>query len=311
MLVETDISTYRRYFPVDSNPFISERFIELNRDKVDRIIRLVDESGEPVIGLVAGIKDSTLRSPFSAPFGGFHFRKENVYISEIDRFLQLLSDYAALRSLRRIEIITPPDLYHMTFNAKLINSLIRHGYYSALPDITNWVDLALFNGVFSQKNSREYFRQAERNNLVFSMAQNDRDLEGIYKLICDNRAKFGRPVYMTLDDILSTGLIWPAEFFKVESAERHIVASAIFYRSHDDICYAVFWGDNDEGRPLRAMDFLLLNLFAYYKEAGFRYIDLGISTENGIPNEGLLRFKESHEAFSSLRYRFMLEIKKN
>jgi len=311
MLVETDISTYRRHFPVDSNPFISERFIELNRDKVDRIIRLVDESGEPVIGLVAGIKDSTLRSPFSAPFGGFHFRKENVYISEIDRFLQLLSDYAAFRSLSRIEIITPPDLYHMTFNAKLINSLIRHGYYSALPDITNWVDLALFNGVFSQKNSREYFRQAERNNLVFSMAQNDRDREGIYKLICENRAKFGRPVYMTLDDILSTGLIWPAEFFKVESAERQIVASAIFYRSHDDICYAVFWGDNDEGRPLRAMDFLLLNLFAYYKEAGFRYIDLGISTENGIPNEGLLRFKESHEAFSSLRYRFMLEIKKN
>jgi hypothetical protein len=143
------------------------------------------------------------------------------------------------------------------------------------------------------------------------MAQNDRDREGIYKLICENRAKFGRPVYMTLDDILSTGLIWPAEFFKVESAERQIVASAIFYRSHDDICYAVFWGDNDEGRPLRAMDFLLLNLFAYYKEAGFRYIDLGISTENGIPNEGLLRFKESHEAFSSLRYRFMLEIKKN
>jgi hypothetical protein len=311
MLVEKDISTYRRYFPVDSNPFISERFIELNRDKVDRIIRLVDESGEPVIGLVAGIKDGILKSPFSAPFGGFHFRKENIYISEIDRFLQLLSDYAAFRSLSRIEIITPPDLYHMTFNAKLINSLIRHGYYSALPDITNWVDLALFNGVFSQKNSREYFRQAERNNLVFSMAQNDRDREGIYKLICENRAKFGRPVYMTLDDILSTGLIWPAEFFKVESAERQIVASAIFYRSHDDICYAVFWGDNDEGRPLRAMDFLLLNLFAYYKEAGFRYIDLGISTENGIPNEGLLRFKESHEAFSSLRYRFMLEIKKN
>lgn len=311
MLVETDISNYRRYFPVDSNPFISERFIEFNRDKVDRIVRLVDESGEPVIGLVAGIKDGVLKSPFSAPFGGFHFRKENIYISEIDRFLQLLSDYAASRFLNRIELITPPDIYHMTFNAKVVNSLIRQGYRFNFPDITNWIDLERFDGVFSQKNSREYFRQAERNNLAFCLAQNGRDREEIYKLICDNRAKFGRPVYMTLDDILSTGLIWPAEFFKVESAEKHIVASAIFYRSHDDICYAVFWGDNDEGRSLRAMDFLLLNLFAYYKEVGFRYIDLGISTENGMPNEGLLRFKESHEAFSSLRYRFMQEIKKN
>ena len=310
MLVETDISTYRRYFPVDSNPFISERFIELNRDKVDRIIRLVDESGEPVIGLVAGIKDGILKSPFSAPFGGFHFRKENIYISEIDSFIQMLSDYAASLSLNRIEIITPPDIYHMTFNAKVVNSLIRHGYKSNLPDITNWIDLEMFNGVFSQKNSREYYRQAQRNNLVFSMGHNERDKAGIYNLICENRSKFGRPVYMTLDNILSTGEIWPVEFFKVES-EKNIVASAIFYRNHNDICYAVYWGDNDEGRPLRAMDFLLLNLFTFYREAGFRYMDLGISTENGIPNEGLLRFKESHEALSSLRYRFIQEINKS
>ena len=132
----------------------------------------------------------------------------------------------------------------------------------------------------------------------------------IYDLICENRSKFGRPIYMTLDNILSTGEIWPVEFFKVESG-KNIVASAIFYRNHNEICYAVYWGDNDEGRPLRAMDFLLLNLFVYYKEAGFRYMDLGISTENGIPNEGLLRFKESHEAISSLRYRFILDIKKS
>lgn len=310
MLIETDLSTYRKYYPVDPNPFLSEKFIELNREKADRVVRLIDESGDPLIGLVAGIKDGVLKSPFSAPFGGFHFRKENVYISEIDSFLQMLSDYAVSISLNRIEIITPPDIYHMTFNAKVINSLIRHGYKYNFPDITNWIDLEMFNGVFSQKNSREYFRQAQRNNLVFSMAHNERDKEKIYNLICENRAKFGRPVYMTLKNIYSTGEIWPVDFFKVESA-KNIVSSAIFYRNHNEICYAVFWGDNDDGRPLRAMDFLLLNLFTYYKEAGFRYMDLGISTENGIPNEGLLRFKESHEALSSIRYRFMLEIKKN
>ena len=88
----------------------------------------------------------------------------------------------------------------MTFNAKLVNSLIRHGFNYVFPDITNWVDLTMFSGVFSQKNSREYFRQAQRNNLTFSMAKDERDKEGIYNLICENRAKFGRPVYMTLDE---------------------------------------------------------------------------------------------------------------
>ncbi len=310
MLVESDIISYRQYFPVDPNPFISEKFIELNCNKVDRVVRLVDDSSQPVIGLVAGIKNGVLKSPFSAPFGGFHFRKENIYSGEIDRFLQLLSDYAESILLNRIEIITPPDIYHMTFNAKMVNSLVRQGYKPAFPEITSWVDLTRFDGMFRQKNSREYYRQAQRNNLVFSVAQNEREKEIIYDLICENRTKFGRPIYMTLDNILSTGEIWPVEFFKVES-EKNIVASAIFYRNHNEICYAVYWGDNDEGRPLRAMDFLLLNLFVYYKEAGFRYMDLGISTENGIPNEGLLRFKESHEAISSLRYRFTLEIKKS
>ena len=115
---------------------------------------------------------------------------------------------------------------------------------------------------------------------------------------------------MTFDDIIATGDLWPVDFFKVTTSSGTLVASAIFYRFDSGICYAVFWGDNEEGRHLRAMDLLAFNLWSYYKKLGFRYVDLGISTERGIPNEGLLRFKESHEATSSLRYKFILDIGK-
>jgi len=311
MLKEVDRTSYEKLFPSDPHPFISGAFAELNRSKAEKITRLVDEDGDLTIGLLAGVREGTLLSPFSAPFGGFHFRKENIYISDIERFLQLLSDYAASTFLNRIEIITPPDLYHMTFNTKVVNSLIRQGYSCKVPDITNWIELSRFDGVFSQKNSREYFRQAQRNNLEFSLTQNGSEKEEIYNLICMNRARFGRPIYMTLEDIITTGNIWPVDFFKVVSADNQIVAAAIFYRNHPEICYAVFWGDNDEGRPLRAMDYMLLKLLTHYKEVGYKYMDLGISTERGTPNEGLLRFKESHEALSSLRYRFILDIEKS
>lgn len=307
-LIDTDKAAFRKCFPADPNPFISESFIELNSRKADRIIRLVEDTNEPVIGLVAGVKDNVIKSPFSAPFGGFHFNKEKIYISEIDRFLKLMKEYAALNGLTRIEITTPPDIYHTTFNAKVMSALLRHEFRFTLPEITNWVDLEKFSGVFSQKNSREYYRQAERNNLTFSITSDLQEKQRIFDLICENRAKFGRPVFMTFDDLLLTGEIWPADFFKVESLNGQIVASAIFYRNHQNICYAVFWGDNDEGRPLRAMDYLLLNLFSHYKGSGFKFMDLGISTEGGIPNEGLLRFKESHEAVSSLRYKCFLDI---
>ena len=307
MLIEVDKITYGRYFPVSPHPFISESFIELNSGKTDKIVRLVEDVEEPVIGLVAGIKDGVLQSPFSAPFGGFHFRKENIYISEIDRFTDSLRSYLVSGKLKGMELILPPDIYHLSFNAKIINSLIRLGFRFLVPEITNWVDLQKFRETFSQKNSREYYRQAVRNNLVFSVTSIDEDKREIYNLICQNRAKFDRPIFMTLENILSTGNLWPVDFFRVNSADHSLVASAIFYRTFQGICYAVFWGDNDAGRPLRAMDYLIFNLYSYYKNLGFKYLDLGISTESGSPNEGLLRFKESHEATSSLRYKFVWE----
>ena len=305
MLIEVNEESYKKYFPNDPHPFISSSFITLNNSKTDRIIRLVHDSEKPEIGLIAGIKNNNLLSPFSAPFGGFHFKKENVYSDTVDIFISSLKEYLEVKQLG-IKLILPPYIYHQTFNAKCANSLIRHGFNLELPDITSWIDLYNFTGKYSQKNSREYYRQAERNNLVFEITQKEDDHEEIFEIIRENRARFGRPIYMTLADIKKTGDLWPVDFFKVSTPEGDIVASAIFYRFHSDVVYAVFWGDNDMGRPLRAMDYMLLNLWSYYKDKGYQYIDLGISTEEGTPNNGLLRFKETHEAVSTLKYSFNL-----
>ena len=304
MLIDVDLKDFGSCFPVDPHPFVSEPFIELNKGKTERIFRLVDNSEKPGMGLLAGFKGGILKSPFSAPFGGFHFRKENMYISEIDNYIDSLKEYIISEGLKGIEITLPPDIYHSTFNAKTINSLIRHKFRQTLPEITNWVNLQQFSGNFIQRNSREYYRQAVRNNLSFSLASGNEDKKAIYDLIHQNRLKFDRPIFMTLKDILDTANLWPVDFFKVTGQDESLLSSAIFYRSHPDICHAVFWGDNDKGRPLRAMDYLIYNLWSYYKGLGYKYIDLGISTEDGNPNEGLLRFKESHEAISSLRYTF-------
>jgi hypothetical protein len=304
MLIEVDRNSYIKYFPGNSNPFISEAFIELNKDKVEKVVHLIDDGDKAVIGLIAGIKEGKLISPFSAPFGGFHFRNQNMYISEIEGFLNSLQHYIITHNLKGIEITLPPNIYHEMFNAKVINSFIRLGFRSTLPEITNWVNLNDFRGEFTQKNSREYYRQSIRNELSFLLVDEVDDKMKAYDLICQNRAKFGRPIYMSYEDIIKTNQLWPVDFFKVSSREGSLVASAIFYRCHPTISYAVFWGDSEKGRTLRAMDFLAFNLWSHYKQAGYTYIDLGISTELGSPNEGLLRFKESHEAVSSLRFTF-------
>lgn len=305
MLIDVDPKTYGRCFRSDPHPFVCAPFVDLNRGKVEQVVRLVREGDKPALGLVAGLKDRTLHSPFSAPFGGFHFRHELVYIGEIERFLDSLKSYIRSQGLAGVDITLPPDIYHRTFNAKTVSCLIRGGFRQETPEITNWVDLAEFDGEFSQKNSREYYRQALRNGLVFEPVDGAGERAEMYELIRQNRQQFGRPIHMTLDDVLAMNRLWPVDFFKVSDAGRAMVAAAMLYRSHPGICHFLFMGDNEAGRGLRAMDFLISSVWSTYKKLGFRYIDLGISTEQGAPNEGLLRFKESHDCVSSLRYRFV------
>jgi len=305
MLIELDLKTYRHFFHTDPHPFISEPFISLNQEKADRIVRLAEEGNKPGMGLVAGLKNGMILSPFSAPFGGFHFRHENIYPGEINGYLLSLKEYIVAEGLQGIDLVLPPDLYNQTFNAKIVNALIRSGFQSELPEITSWIDLEGFQGSFSHKNSREYYRQSVRNGLIFKPVEQTDEKREVYDLISQNRARFGRPIHMTFDDVINTSELWTTDFFMVTSIDHTIVASGIFYRSHPEIIYALFWGDNEAGRPLRAMDFLAFNIWSYYKDLGFKHIDLGISTESGVPNEGLLRFKESHNGTSSLKYRFL------
>lgn len=307
MLIEVDQQTYSKCFPVNPHSFIAEPFVELNKWKVERIVRLIDDANKPVIGLIAGIKNGELQSPFSAPFGGFHFLKDNIYISEIDHFIGSLKSYILYNGFKKIDLTLPPDIYHINFNAKAINALLRASFRLSIPEITCWVKLSDFNGTFTQKNTRKYYQQSVRNGLFFSATSDINEQRKIYDLICENRARFGRPIYMTLEDLLKAGTLWPVDFFRVITVSGEIIASAIYYQNHPDICFGVFWGDTEAGRSLRAMDFLAFHLWSYYKNLGFKYMDLGISTEAGTPNEGLLRFKESHEAVSSLRYNFFWE----
>lgn len=307
MIFNISPKDYYKCFKEIQNPFLQEKFIELNSYKVDNILYLVNNAERPAIGIILGAKGGILLSPFSAPFGGFNYTHENIYIGEIEKFIEDLKDYFSLNKYFSINIVLPPSIYGNSFNAKAVNVLIRTGFNLKATDITNFVDLNRFEEKFQQRNSREYYNQAVRNKLTFVILQNADDKKYAYDLISDNRKKFGRPIYMSFEDIIRTSEIWHVEFFGVFTIDGGMVASGIFYRFHKKIVYATFWGDNEEGRKFRAMDFLSFNLWSHYKKSGYSFVDLGISTEQeGIPNEGLLRFKESHEAISEIKFKLFL-----
>lgn len=303
------IIPYKEYIGVfqdGMNPYISSFFIGHNRSKVEELICLVNKKENPDIGLVAGVKNQKLLSPFSAPFGGFHYRHEAVYSAEVDIFLGGIKTYFSASSYTNILITLPPDIYSSSMNAKFVNSFIRTGFNLTAAEVTNYIPLELFAGSYKHRTAREYYKQAQKNGLTFSETDDLNELKFIYEIIEQNRSRMNRPIFMTLEDLIAMKSIWPVDFFIVKSNNGEPVAGGVFYRAHHSITQAVLWGDSELGRSLRAMDFMILHLIEFYKKEGFRYIDLGISTENNKPNNGLLRFKETHESHTGMRFSFSL-----
>lgn len=308
MLIDVGAKVYNQKFPDSPHPYISGPFIGLVKRKVDRIVWLIEDQEKVSIGLVAGIKGKEMISPISSPFGGFHFRHDNILIREIDGFISQLISYAISQNLIMVKLCLPPAIYHHSFNTKMINTLQRNGFALNVVEINNWVDLQKFTGEFSCKNSRRNYKKSLQYNLSFHEVSETKEMETVYDVICQNRKRFGRPSNMTFNDFIEVSKLWPVDFFQVRDSEGETVAGAIFYRGHRQIVQGIMWGDNEHGRGLRAMDFCSCKLWNHYKKMGFDFIDLGISTESGIPNNGLIRFKEDCDCISGLRFCFKLRL---
>ncbi len=303
MLVEVSKKEYRRFFPTDASPFISEAFIELNEKKQDKVIRLIKKNNYS-IGLLAGIKDGIMRSPFSAPFGGFHYRNEHLAYDLVYKFLSSLKEYALNEQLKKISITLPPDPYQINMNAKLINAFIRLGFKMETPDLNNVVNLKKFTGKWVKSEVAQNCRKAIKNGLIWSKVSDIDEMKEAYDVIHNNRTGLGRKIHMTLEDILDVKEVLPVDFFIIRDVEGNCVGAAVLYRGHEKIVQGVFMGGDLERRNLGVIDYMYLKLYNYYKEMGFDYLDMGTSSLQGDPNMGLLRFKEIHNSETSLRYTF-------
>lgn len=303
MLVEVSKKEYRKYFPADFSPFVSEDFIALNEEKQDQVIRLI-KKGEYSIGLLVGLKEGVLKSPFSAPFGGFHYKHEHLAYELVYEFLSDLKEYLISKEIKKFSITLPPNLYQVNMNAKMVNALIRLGYEMELPDLNNWVNLKEFDGEWTKSVVAQNCRKAVKHGLKWSVVTDMNGMKEVYQVIHRNREGLGRKIYMTLEDILKVKEVLPVDFFIIREVTGNCVGGAVLYRGHESIIQGIFMGSDLEKRNLGVIDYMYMNVYNYYKEMGFEYIDLGTSSLKGEANPGLLRFKEIHNSETSLRYTF-------
>lgn len=283
-------------------------FTRLNAARAEEVDYMVFSDAKPRFGIILGKRGGVLRSPFSAPFGGFsQHGVQN--LQNMEAAVKLLEEYAAGHRLG-IQITLPPLLYGESQLSKWASVLMRAGFGQTV-DLNYYFPLSHF------PDYRKIIDRSARNHLNRSLKSgfrlieldsgNPDDVARAYEVIRRNREERGYPLRMTLEQVWQTvSRVVRADFFVLEHEDNDVAAAQIFHVA-PGIAQVIYWGDIRQYSDLRPMNYLTYAVFEHYYGQGLRVLDIGPSTEDGIPNYGLCEFKEDTGCEVTLKYRFVMD----
>ena len=270
----------------------SSAFIELNRHKADSVHYLLFCDDKPRFALAGGVRDHVLKLPFSASFCAFS-RIGNNRIEHYYDAVSSLIVWAQAQKIRQIVFSLPPLFYDVPHISKMQNALWGNGFEISAFDLNFEYFLAAHGPDYPDRIdrcARKNCRRAEKEGLTFEKTD---DFAAVYETIRINRTERGFPLKMSLEDVVATSKVIPTDFFAVKTPGNEIASAAITQRMDSKTVRVVYWGNPGAFEQLRPVNFLAWKLFDYYKKMKFDVVDIGISTVDGVPNNGLCAFKES------------------
>lgn len=272
---------YGRTFSMPQHVYNSVKFTGLNVEKVAQVhyLAFCSDEGKPRLGLTVGeTAVGQFRAPWSAPFSGFDFNREMSVETMLEAVALLRAGFNGLR------LVLPPAPYSPAMNSKTLLALQGS---QITYDWNYHIDLT--KDYMSQLGSaaKNKLTQALHEALPFIYGEDL--LEKAYEIIRQNRHGKGYPLRMSLDAVReTTSHAVKAQFFLLGD-----VASAMVYEVAPAIAQVIYWGDVPDHNAKFPMNRLAFELAGYYAARGYRTLDIGPSSEDGVPSPGLCAFKES------------------
>jgi len=300
-----DPAEYSGVFGKDDIVYNSAEFNLLNRLKCERLECLLIHDDKRKIGIIGGVVDNKLLSPFSAPFSCFSSTDKNMRIEHIAEALSLLNGYLVLNKFSSVSFVLPPFFYGESWISRISLCLDKSGYKSVLlvnhhlftSDIRNYEEGRI------DKNLRYSLKTADKYSLVFKRVENRDEMKLAFDVIEINKKSKNRPQSMTFDQITEMHELINIDFLLVLK-EQIPVASAIVYNHSGDIAQVIHWGAVPDSSRYYPMNFLVYSMLRFYNGKGINIIDLGTSMIGNDLNTGLIKFKDSIGGTTSVKLSF-------
>lgn len=284
--------------------FLTPLFNELNRHKTDEIKYLLfSRDGKPVGGIICGLKDGLLRSPFSAPYGGFVMSGSNSFETYVE-LARCFAEYCHENGCS-CRLTFPASVVQdkLVNDSVLMMSALRGvGFKEQQTDVNFHFEL---NGEGKEdRNTRRQAKASRRQGTEFVVSKfSEVMLRDIYAIVELNHKELGYTVSMGYDDFVAMDSVTPIYLFGTKK-DMSLNSGAICYKTRPGILQVIMWGDLPEGRSeVSPMAFLATELINWMREnvKDIVAIDLGPSSNDGHPSAGLSTFKLKLGAVPTLK----------
>ena len=257
-----------------------------------------DDKGRLVGSFVGGRADGSTVSGFGAPFGGIDVAKAGDTVANVEHLVE-----RALTEIGRggaVEVRAKPPHYGAN-EAVLEFALLNRGFEVVGCELNFYLDLTGLETVGDyvaglKPAARKMLRRSEALRLdVNQVAECDEARwEEAYEVLRRNRVDRGRPMRLPLDYVRSIRDAFPGRVRLIAAAsEGAVCAAALVYRVAPGRDLVQYWGDAGPALPVSPMNVLVRAVVEHALAAGAATIDIGISSEDGAANHGLVQFKRS------------------
>ncbi len=267
-----------------------------------------------LVGTFTGVIEGThLVSGFRAPFGGMDLVRDWEPPEQVISLVE--GALAALREegITTVRVRCKPASWS-SGEVVVQQALLQAGFAIERAELNFSIDLrhttspdAYRAGL--KKEARRALAKAETFGLSFAPLESDEDWRRAFDLLARNRAGKGRPMNLTYEYVRRARETFPDRITMVGLGTNPLVAAALIYRVAPKKDVVVRWGDEiGHGLSGSPMYLLAANVVDQALAGGVATIDLGIATEAGVPNHGLVQFKRAIGAGGELRLDLVREI---
>ncbi|MCP4460187.1 MAG: GNAT family N-acetyltransferase [Cytophagales bacterium] len=204
-------------------------------------------------------------------------------------------------AIYRIEVIHPSDIYEGFVTYDWLEDL---GFSEIYSDTNHHIELSDFEIHEMEKRKLKKLSQAELVSKELMISQ----LPEVYDFLVKCRKEIGLKLNISLEKLTSLFQAFPDRYCIFGAhLEDQLVSAVITVQTAPEVVYYYLPGTAEKFKKESPMVGLVQHLVDHFKHE-VRYLDLGVSSIEGRPQEGLISFKERMGGVKSLKKTFVVRV---